>query len=68
MVLFFLQERTLPSREEMIRTAEEDMAEWTTRFKSDALRVKGDPSSFSSSSHIYYNHPSPPHMQYEEGN
>ena len=31
----------MPSKEEMVATAEEDMAEWTRRFKSDALRVKG---------------------------
>ena len=35
------QELSLPPKAEMIKTAEEDMAEWTRRFKSDALRVKG---------------------------
>ena len=35
------QELNLPPKAEMIKTAEEDMAEWTRRFKSDAFRVKG---------------------------
>ena len=38
----FIQELSLPSKCEMVQTAEEDMAEWTKRFKNDALRVKGE--------------------------
>lgn len=41
MCVVSVQELSLPSKEDMMATAEEDMAEWTRRFKSDALRVKG---------------------------
>ena len=34
-------DRQLPSKEEMCKVAEADMANWAMRFKNDAIRVKG---------------------------